>query len=1216
MKSLLPRKSFFFIAFIFLTSAQITNAANITSSATGNWSATAWPNTGRTGTITSSTGSATLTGSGTSFTTELSVGNIIKTTGNVVIGTIASIQSNTSLTFTGNAASTNAGIAFRSQGVGPVDAITIAAGHTVTVNGSFTCASLTYATGSNLNTIVQVSGSNSLIITGLVTLVRPSTSGFACRLSVNAGTVTMGSLTMTATTGTRNDSVSVSTGTITITGTITCSGIASILRTLGSGRVNINSTTISSNLTLTIDAASTINYGGTAQTLKLLTYGNLTISGSGAKTFPTGTTTVNGIFSMEGTATATYTGTLALGANATLNYNRTASLTAGAEWVTPFVATGGVIIESNTVTLNAAKVFNADIPLNINLGAELNTSGSNFALTFNGDFINDGTLTAGSSAITITGSSTQDIDGFTTTGTVSMTKASGTATLTGNVNGGALTINGTAGILNMGASLTHQFTGTFTRTAGSIDGGSSLTRFSGSGSGVGATFTASSSTIEWNNAGNQNVSGMTYHHIVFSGSGTKTLSTGLTTVNGDFTISGSAIVVPQIAASIAGDLTIGSGTTFTGGAFTHNVAGDWINNGGTFTNTGTTINLNGVAQNIGGSSANSFLNLTVAGTAKKTMTSNCTVTGALVLTGQDLAINGHTLTIDGTESGTGFLEGSATSNLVVSSASAAQATLAISQTSNTTRSFNNLTFSRTNGTSLNDTINLIGTLTISNGTFTTSNKLYLNSDANATASIAAINSGAISGNVIAERFIPGGTVSKRKWRLLSSPVNNSGSIAITELIDDIIITGSGTGFDACAGCLPSLRTYTESTAGLSSVGWTNPPSTSTTIATGIGFEVFVRGSRGLANPFINWTVPDNVTIDYVGAVNTGTINKSLSFTNTGNTTADGFNLVGNPYPSTIDWMSASGWTRTNMQNFMWAYDANLGTYGVIDFSNGTTSGNVGISRYIPSGQAFFVRATTSGASIQFTEAVKASNTAFNFFRSLPVSLLKIRLSIDSIKTDATVIVFTPNSTKQGNDNNDAVKFYNDKLNLFTVSRDTVSLAINSRPLPETIDTVKLSVFSYDSSNVFTTTHTLNFDSLNTIDVMYDMFLVDQFTNQKINIRNTSSYSFDITTDPNSWGNNRFILIFKNTSIGINNNEDNFELNIFPNPGTNIVNVQVGSNYQSSSFKYEIIDQLGRTILNGNLSNPQINIHQLNAGVYFIKVYNGQINSIRKFIKKG
>src|ERR1700730_9113291 len=121
------------IMFVMITSGKM--SATISSIATGNWSATAWPNTTRTGTITTSTVSTTVTGAGGSlFLTEISVGNIIKTAGNVVIGTVLSITSNTSLTLTANAVSTNAGIAYNVQGVGSGDIAQISGGNTITVD--------------------------------------------------------------------------------------------------------------------------------------------------------------------------------------------------------------------------------------------------------------------------------------------------------------------------------------------------------------------------------------------------------------------------------------------------------------------------------------------------------------------------------------------------------------------------------------------------------------------------------------------------------------------------------------------------------------------------------------------------------------------------------------------------------------------------------------------------------------------------------------------------------------------------------------------------------------------------------------------------------------------------------------------------------------------------------------------------------------------------
>ena len=205
--------------------------------------------------------------------------------------------------------------------------------------------------------------------------------------------------------------------------------------------------------TLTTVAGSTVEYNGAGdQTVKAAIYtGNLTLSGSGIKTLAG--VTVNGILSMEGTATASAAPTF--GAAATLQYNTATPRTAGAEWITPFAATGGVIIaNTGEITLNGAKVFNASVPLTINNGAVLNTDADNsYGLTFGGDFVNNGAFAANASPVTISGTmASQSIAGFITAGTVTITKTSGTATLSGVLNTGPFTLNGNGGTLNTGNS--------------------------------------------------------------------------------------------------------------------------------------------------------------------------------------------------------------------------------------------------------------------------------------------------------------------------------------------------------------------------------------------------------------------------------------------------------------------------------------------------------------------------------------------------------------------------------------------------------------------------------------------------------------------------------------------------------------------------------------------------------------------------------------------
>ena len=95
------------VLFTTLSFGQIT----LNSRQTGNWnSINTWVSNNLAGTITTSTSTnrTTVTGNGTTFLTQLSVGSILyRADGTTVIGTIASINSNTSITLSANAANAN-----------------------------------------------------------------------------------------------------------------------------------------------------------------------------------------------------------------------------------------------------------------------------------------------------------------------------------------------------------------------------------------------------------------------------------------------------------------------------------------------------------------------------------------------------------------------------------------------------------------------------------------------------------------------------------------------------------------------------------------------------------------------------------------------------------------------------------------------------------------------------------------------------------------------------------------------------------------------------------------------------------------------------------------------------------------------------------------------------------------------------------------------------
>ncbi len=269
-------------------------AATITSTGSGNWSASAWPNTGRTGTITTLTSSATVTGTGTLFLTEISVGNIIKTNGSVTIGIVASITDNTHLTFAVNAASSNPGIAYRSQGVGSGDNVTISSGFVVIMDVTNAyCNTLTIDGQQTSNCSLTLNGTNTLTVTGAVTMNRPDS------LNVNAGTLYAASINMTGGTAANVAILKITTGTVTVTGNIAfLGGITAIQKIImGSGTLNIGGN-FGANGTFSA-GTGTVNFNGTSvQTVGAYTYNNLTINNSAGATIATPGITVNGILDL------------------------------------------------------------------------------------------------------------------------------------------------------------------------------------------------------------------------------------------------------------------------------------------------------------------------------------------------------------------------------------------------------------------------------------------------------------------------------------------------------------------------------------------------------------------------------------------------------------------------------------------------------------------------------------------------------------------------------------------------------------------------------------------------------------------------------------------------------------------------------------------------------------------------------------------------------
>lgn len=95
-----------------------------------------------------------------------------------------------------------------------------------------------------------------------------------------------------------------------------------------------------------------------------------------------------------------------------------------------------------------------------------------------------------------------------------------------------------------------------------------------------------------------------------------------------------------------------------------------------------------------------------------------------------------------------------------------------------------------------------------------------------------------------------------------------------------------------------------------------------------------------------------------------------------------YNLIGNPYPSSIDWKAATGWGREVLAtdgssgHSIWIWNGATGNYGAYSSGSATDGGTNSVGRYIAPGQGFFVKAATSGSLTMDNNVRKSSPSTY------------------------------------------------------------------------------------------------------------------------------------------------------------------------------------------------------------------------------------------------
>ena len=310
-----------------------------------------------------------------------------------------------------------------------------------------------------------------------------------------------------------------------------------------------------------------------------------------------------------------------------------------------------------------------------------------------------------------------------------------------------------------------------------------------------------------------------------------------------------------------------------------------------------------------------------------------------------------------------------------------------------------------------------GTQVISNG-----NLVLVSSSESpeGTASIGRLAGGStVVGDVVVQRFIAGAPGDR--YRYISSPVRDA---SVADLMDDVPVTGTFDDADyggALPKDAPSLFYYSEEVS-----DWIPFP------VTGTSQESRFESGRGYC--FFNWNGQTDTNWDVAGTVHQGTLTLPVTYAASGDTTMRGWNLVGNPYPSTIQW-GPSGWDSHRVSAAIAVRDNLNGGFRYWDGEVGSLTDGL-----LASGQSFWVRTTGEDPYLIITEDAKAT-IGGEYYRERPPDFLELSLRVGSHMDRAYLRI--REGALHGLDTYDAPKMQNDSLSLAFRTAEGVSAAIHA-----------------------------------------------------------------------------------------------------------------------------------------------------------------------------
>ncbi|OON67051.1 hypothetical protein B0919_19645 [Hymenobacter sp. CRA2] len=494
-----------------------------------------------------------------------------------------------------------------------------------------------------------------------------------------------------------------------------------------------------------------------------------------------------------------------------------------------------------------------------------------------------------------------------------------------------------------------------------------------------------------------------------------------------------------------------------------------------------------------------------------------------------------------------------------------------------------------------------GLLTLAGNLNTNGQMLTLLSNSAGTAAVYN-NGGVVQGTATVQRWIDPALNPGAGYRHFAAPVSGSTVVDLStgSFVPVVNPAYNGATNPGAVTPFPTVFGYDEvrlqpGPSNVFDTGWYSPASLGDALTPGRGYTVQLAPQ----------------TVDFVGTLNNGAVNIPL----TRGAAAQGWNLVGNPYPSPLDWDQVARPASIDAAAYVYRSTSPYAG-GYQSYVNGVGAPG---SHLIAMGQGFFVRANSGAPTLALTNSARVTtleNPALNRTQETrPLLALALRLTGGSTAHEDVLYVYQQAGATTGFDGAyDALKLQLNSGQQPTLYQQAGTDALSIQGLPtgnQPLDLPLAVNAAVAGSYTFTPQQLVNFDA------SAQLWLEDRQTGAWHNLRQ-GDYAAQL---PAGLHPTRFVLHL-NAQRPLSSQPNRLTgaaLQVYPNPTNGREVTLSAAGLTGHSAELRLVNSLGQVVrqetapLTGHLLERALPVQQLPAGVYTVQVRTAAGTLTRKLV---